>query len=77
MAQDFELTWEKYQNQRGELMKFLFDKEAVKPDWEELRDNMPFEQKKRILLTLGREEFYNKQLDGNYTSILPSTNDNG
>lgn len=66
MAQDFELTWEKYQNQRGELMKFLFDKEAVKPDWGELRDNMPFEQKKRILLTLGREEFYTKQLDGKY-----------
>lgn len=65
-SQTLELTWEQRQSNRGELMKFLFDQDAIIPNWEDLKDNMPFDQKKKILLTLGRQDYYNEHLERDY-----------
>lgn len=47
-------------------MKFLFDQEAVELNWNDREDKMPFEEKKKILLSLGRQDYYNQQLEGSY-----------
>lgn len=54
------------------LMKYLLDSEAQTPNYTEIETKIPFEEKKNILLTLGRQDFYNKQLDGEYRDSYAS-----
>ena len=60
------------QSETDALSKYLFDNQSVEPKLEELETKLPFATKKEILLTLGRQEFYNKQLNGNFKQIYAS-----
>ena len=60
------------QSETDELIKYLFDTEAVEPQLAELETKFPFQAKKEILLTLGRQEYYNNQLEGDYKEAYAS-----
>ncbi|WP_424964061.1 hypothetical protein [Ekhidna sp.] len=60
------------QSETDELIKYLFDTEAVEPQLADLETKFPFQAKKEILLTLGRQEYYNKQLEGDYKESYAS-----
>jgi hypothetical protein len=50
---------------RGRLIQYLF-KISGEIDWSSFEKVIDFEKKKEIILTLGREEFYNNQLYTDY-----------
>lgn len=60
------------QSETDALSKYLFDNQSVEPNFHELETKFPFQAKKEILLTLGRQEYYNKQLDGDYKESYAS-----